>query len=1137
MADQDGLRFLFDIQDKITAKLAKLEAKSKASAAKIDKAFTRVSKSQEANTAKAVASEQRRVIAVEKSHAKAVSLLQRESAARDRTLQRSASASSRHTAKAVANEQRRVAAVEKAHTKAVALLNRESAARSRSTAKAIANEQKRIVAVEKSHAKAVTLLKRESAEFKRSMGRMATAATVAFAAVSGKAIQMAGGYDLAMRSVQAKTSASGELMDRLSEQSREMGRTTVHSATEAARGQAFLAQAGFDANEVLEALPATLALATAGELDLASAADIASNVLSGFRLETDQTARVTDVLAKAADSSNTNVAQLGAALAKAAPSAAAAGWSLEETAAAIGKLSDAGIQGEEAGTALKTMMAKLAIAGGPAEKLMAKMGITVKDTTGQMLPLNDILTALAPHANDVGLQFELLGTRGGNAGLVLGAMSQDARALTDELIDSAGWAQKNADIMSGGLWGAIKAIQSIVESAYISFGERFTPAVQTLAKVFEKLPSPIQEVVVVVGSLAGAMGGLMIMMPGVFGAITRLPGKLIALTTKIATTTLSLNVLTVGIKAVWTALMGPVGLAIAIGAATLALGLFWRESQKAENKVPRLAKQIEDLTARIEKQGFANSRQRRRLIQLNKAYDDTLATTRELPPQLTLASLGFALVEKAAAKTEDPIVAVDEAAKDLTDTIEWQSAKLDHWGLQLAGLGIAVKPIPPFLSTLTGTIEDQSAALDNWGLEIEGIGKQFAGPAGLVIAEKWYSGLTTLINAETISKTIADAFVGGGGLWGAVKALGTQVAGFFMGKFQGVLSKGLTSVLPSVFGAAMSSATPVLASSALGVGTATGASMATATGTSLFGGLGAVAAAIPVWGWAAAGVAAAAFFFKGWGGPSKAEKEARKIFAGFHKGATDALGGTQRYADEVQRAIDDGWDRTLAETRAGFILWGTDAGLTYDQAFADYERYQNAVKDGNTELMLQIEADYAAYRAASAETTDAVVHDAAEIGAQFKGLTVDEAAKLGDALLDLGRKAHQGFSHIHNSALAAANALADRLLPQLYKVRKTLSDMPAIPTRTPPGRAAGGPVLAGHRYRVGERGPEDFVPSRSGRIEPNGSSSGGGVDAKALAKAVADALHGTRVDVDGRQLGRLTIRHQPLAVAELGGRR
>ena len=86
-------------------------------------------------------------------------------------------------------------------------------------------------------------------------------------------------------------------------------------------------------------------------------------------------------------------------------------------------------------------------------------------------------------------------------------------------------------------------------------------------------------------------------------------------------------------------------------------------------------------------------------------------------------------------------------------------------------------------------------------------------------------------------------------------------------------------------------------------------------------------------------------------------------------------------------------------------------------------------------------------------------------------------------------------------------------------------------------RQHGGPVHAGKRYLVGERGPEMFIPSRSGQIQAHGSR-GGGVDSKALGKAVADALQGTRVEVDGRQLGRLTVtRHQPLAVAELGGRR
>ena len=184
--------------------------------------------------------------------------------------------------------------------------------------------------------------------------------------------------------------------------------------------------------------------------------------------------------------------------------------------------------------------------------------------------------------------------------------------------------------------------------------------------------------------------------------------------------------------------------------------------------------------------------------------------------------------------------------------------------------------------------------------------------------------------------------------------------------------------------------------------------------------------------------------------------------------------GRQRFADEVQRAINDGWDRTLAETRAGFILMGTDMGKTYDEAFADYGRYQHAVKAGNTELMAQIEADYAEWRAASEETTETVVHDAAEIGRQFKGLTVDEASELGKALRQLGHDAFWGFSKIHDSALAAANALADRLLPQLYKVRKALVNMPSMPTGSVPGRQHGGPVSAGSPYMVGERGPEIF---------------------------------------------------------------
>ena len=120
--------------------------------------------------------------------------------------------------------------------------------------------------------------------------------------------------------------------------------------------------------------------------------------------------------------------------------------------------------------------------------------------------------------------------------------------LTGELKDAGGTAQRTADIMGGGLWGSMKKIQSIVESAYISFGKRLAPAAKKVADVFGKLPGPIQEVVVVVGSLAGAMGGLMLIMPQAFGSVVQFPGKLLKLGNTLKSTALAQRALNIAMR-------------------------------------------------------------------------------------------------------------------------------------------------------------------------------------------------------------------------------------------------------------------------------------------------------------------------------------------------------------------------------------------------------------------------------------------------------------------------------------------------------------------------------------------------------------------------------------------------------------
>ena len=156
------------------------------------------------------------------------------------------------------------------------------------------------------------------------------------------------------------------------------------------------------------------------------------------------------------------------------------------------------------------------------------------------------------------------------------------------------------------------------------------------------------------------------------------------------------------------------------------------------------------------------------------------------------------------------------------------------------------------------------------------------------------------------------------------------------------------------------------------------------TAGAIMSSLGNVAAAFATGGIVAGVIAGVGALIKGImsiGGPSEAELAARETFAGFHKGAVDALGETQRFADEVQVAINAGWGRTLAETRAGFILWGTDAGLTYDEAFAKYEQYQKAVGAGNTALMEQLEAEFEGYRTASEEANEAAAKAAEDAAA------------------------------------------------------------------------------------------------------------------------------------------------------------
>tara|TARA_R110002167_G_C12707228_1_gene655166 strand:- start:58110 stop:60809 length:2700 start_codon:yes stop_codon:yes gene_type:complete len=275
-----------------------------------------------------------------------------------------------------------------------------------------------------------------------------------------------------MSTVGAVTNATAEEFAMLEERAIQLGTTTRFTATQAAEGMTFLARAGFDAGQAFEAVDDTLRLAQAGALDLGRAADIASNVLTGFRLNVADAGEVVDVMALAANSANTTVEQLGQALSFAAPVAAGMGVSVQDATAAIEALSNAGLQGSRAGTGLTRVMAVMEQGNAKLAKALEGTGFGLDDikvTTNGLIPA---MKRLASAGIDTGTALEIFGLRGGPAFEVLSSSVDDVEKFALQLEGAGGTAERVAAAMDDNLNGALLATKSAFEGLILRLGQR-----------------------------------------------------------------------------------------------------------------------------------------------------------------------------------------------------------------------------------------------------------------------------------------------------------------------------------------------------------------------------------------------------------------------------------------------------------------------------------------------------------------------------------------------------------------------------------------------------------------------------------------------------------------------------------------
>ena len=194
-----------------------------------------------------------------------------------------------------------------------------------------------------------------------------------------------------MANLRAITKSNGEELEILA---KTLGEKTVFTASEAAKAMSLLGMAGYNTNQILKSTPSVLELAAAGGIGLAEAADIATNVLSGFGLKAEQTSMVVDVLAKTATSSNTTILSLGESFKEIAPTANNLKIPIEEIAAVVGLLGNSGIKGTDATTSLNTALNRLAKPTKEMKRKMRELNVEFFDSKGQFIGLNNMVALL-----------------------------------------------------------------------------------------------------------------------------------------------------------------------------------------------------------------------------------------------------------------------------------------------------------------------------------------------------------------------------------------------------------------------------------------------------------------------------------------------------------------------------------------------------------------------------------------------------------------------------------------------------------------------------------------------------------------------------------------------------------------------
>lgn len=293
-------------------------------------------------------------------------------------------------------------------------------------------------------------------------------------------------FDQSQANLASVLGVTRESMGSLTEQAKALGATTKFTASNVAELQLEFAKLGFVQSEIEGMTESTLQLAAAAGTDLGNAAAITGATMRGFGLETSETQRVVDVMAKSFSSSSLDITKFASAMSAVAPVANAAGVNIERTTALLGTLTDRGIDASSAGTGLRNMFLSSTAAGISFDEALAKVR-NASDKTGESL--------------------KLFGKKGATLGVILAENGDSVDSLEEKLNNAGGAAGEMADKQIDTLGGALDILRSSWEGAILEMNEA-SGASDGLKDLILILAESIPYLVRGVSGLAGNLASL-----------------------------------------------------------------------------------------------------------------------------------------------------------------------------------------------------------------------------------------------------------------------------------------------------------------------------------------------------------------------------------------------------------------------------------------------------------------------------------------------------------------------------------------------------------------------------------------------------------------------------------------------------